>query len=522
MLMRIPTKEELAREQVEREAVSKVLELQSRLEPLRMELNAGQFAPRLQRRYLSLVETMSRAPEKSFPQMVADAAELEALYRFLGNRQVTEHKLLGPHVQETCRRAKKLKRVLMVQDTSGVSYGGTETREGLGTLADGGHGYYLHLSLAVSAEGHRVPLGVVAYETLVRTEPADKSRTYRQKRNDPDKEALRWRRGAQKTEELFEGSDTLLIHVMDREGDDFELLDTLSRAQRHFVIRSKYDRLLDQSVLTKEERSLAPRKLREALSQAQVLFEREVYLSPRKKDRSTEKRKTHPPREGRLTRLAGSAARVRIKRPSELSKADGWSDFVELNVVRVWEPEPPEGEKPVEWYLLTSEPIGSLEQILEVVDFYRARWVIEEFFKALKSGCSIEQRQLESREALLRVLAMFLPLAYRLLLFRSAARCIPHLPATLILSDSQIQILRIKRPKLKLPAQPTVHEALLAVAALGGHLKHNGYPGWQTLGRGWQELLIIDDYLSQAQLQHAEPNTLLLHAKSHPIEIERR
>jgi hypothetical protein len=351
-------------------------------------------------------------------------------------------------------------------------------------------------------------------------EPADKSRTYRQKRKDPNKEALRWRRGVQKVEELFASSDTEVVHIMDRAGDDFELLDTLSREQSHFVIRSKYDRLLDQSVLTGEERSEAPRKLREALSQAEVLFEREVYLSPRKKDRSTEKRKTHPPREGRLTRLAGSAARVRIKRPSELSAADGWSDAVELNVVRVWEPEPPQGEKPVEWYLLTSEPIDSLEQILEIVDFYRARWVIEEFFKALKTGCSIEKRQLESREALLRVLAMFLPIAYRLLLLRSAARCIPHLPATLILSDSQIQILRIKRPKLKLPIQPTVHEALLAIASLGGHLKHNGYPGWQTLGRGWQELLTIDHFLSEAGLQHIEPNTPLLHPKPHRIELE--
>jgi hypothetical protein len=519
--MRIPTPEELEREQAERERVCKVLELQARLRPLEREQNVGQFAVRLQRRYLSLLETMSRNPQKSFPQMVADAAELEALYRFLSNREVTADKLLGPHIAETVRRGGHLRRLLAVYDTSGISYAGEGTREGLGSLADGGHGYYLHLGLAVSADGHRVPLGVLTHEALVRTEPADKSRTYRQRRNDPDKEALRWRRGVQKVEELFAGSDTELVHIMDREGDDFELLDTLSRAQRHFVIRSKYDRLLEQSVLTSEERCEAPRKLREALSTAEVLFEREVYLSPRKKDRSTEKRKTHPPREGRLTRLAGSAARVRIKRPAELKKADGWSDFVELNVVRVWEPEPPAGEKPVEWYLLTSEPIDSLEQILEIVDFYRARWVIEEFFKALKSGCSIEKRQLESRDALLRVLAMFLPIAYRLLLLRSAARCVPHLPATLILTPSQIQILRIKRPKLKLPEQPTIHEALLAVAALGGHLKHNGYPGWQTLGRGWQELLIIDNYLSEAHLQHVEPNTALPHSTPHLIAFER-
>src|ERR1044071_10094439 len=105
MLMRIPTQEELAREQIELERVGKVLQLQERLQPLAWEQDVGQFAPRLRRRYLSLLETLSRAPEKSFPQMVADAAELEALYRFLSNREVTADKLLGPHIEEPLRRA---------------------------------------------------------------------------------------------------------------------------------------------------------------------------------------------------------------------------------------------------------------------------------------------------------------------------------------------------------------------------------------------------------------------------------
>jgi hypothetical protein len=484
--MRILTEQELAE--------AKRIEFHARLAPLATELGGVELPTRLKARFFAVLEAMSSKPEESFPSMVQTESELVALYRFLGNLQVTPEAILAPHVLATCERAGRMGKMLVVHDTSGISYGGRGTRSGLGSLADGGHGYYLHLSLAVSADGHRLPLGVLGFEAMVRTEPPDKSRTYREKRRDPNKELLRWRRGVHRSEEPFEESDTVLIHVMDREGDDYELLDTLIVASHLFVIRSKYDRLLDQSVLTREERADSPRKLREALSEETVRFEREVYLSPRKQDRSTEKRKTYPAREGRLAKLHGSAARVRIKRPKELAKTD-FSPFVELNVVRVWEVDAPEGVAPVEWYLLTTEPIETEKQILEVVDFYRARWVIEEFFKALKSGCDIEGRQLESKEALLNALAVFLPIAHRLLLLRSLARNAPTLPATMVFSDTQLQILRTMRPKLALPAVPSVHEALMVLAGLGGHLKRNGYPGWQTLGKGLRDLLAVETYL---------------------------
>jgi DDE family transposase len=70
-----------------------------------------------------------------------------------------------------------------------------------------------------------------------------------------------------------------------------------------------------------------------------------------------------------------------------------------LNVVRVWEPKPPRGAPAVCWMLYTSEPIDTAEQLLTIVDQYRSRWVIEEFFKALKTGCAFEKRQLESYRA---------------------------------------------------------------------------------------------------------------------------
>ena len=127
-----------------------------------------------------------------------------------------------------------------------------------------------------------------------------------------------------------------------------------------------------------------------------------------------------------------------------------------------------------------------------MVDFYRARWVIEEYFKALKTGCSLEKRQLETKDSLLNALAVFLPIAWHLLLLRSLAHVAPELPASTVLSETHLLILRA-RPKLKLSEQPSLEEVLWAIAALGGHKKYNGPPGWQTLGAGFERLRALGE-----------------------------
>jgi hypothetical protein len=515
--MRILTEEELALEEAEKQARAKIAELHAGLEPLAVELDEGQFPKRLQERFIRIVETMSSLPEKSFPQMTRSVGELVALYRFLGNFQVTPDKILEPHVLATCERADRLGLILVVHDTSGISYGGQGTRQGLGPLNDGGHGYYLHGSLAVSADGLRVPLGVLRFEALVRKALQKKGKKPKNSRKkDPDSAFERWWRGVEHSEQLFEGSATELLHVMDREGDDFVLEARMLGADKRFVIRSSFDRLL--SLTPQEKKDGAARKLREALAEAEVVFEREVELSPRKEDRSAEKRKTYPARAARIAKLCAAARRVSIGRPNGLGSIDGGSvpRSLELNVVRVWEVEAPEGVEPLEWYLLTSEPIETLEQILQIVDWYRARWIIEEFWKALKTGCSIEKRQLESKEALLNALAVFLPIACRMLLLRSLARSTPAWPATVVLSPTQIHILRTMRPKAALSPQPSIGEALLAVASLGGHLKHNGDPGWLVIGRGFEKIVIVEEYLASiappdARAQHVSDNLINLH-----------
>jgi hypothetical protein len=181
-----------------------------------------------------------------------------------------------------------------------------------------------------------------------------------------------------------------------------------------------------------------------------------------------------------------AATTVTLKRPrSRRAHNTSPPPTLAINVVHVWEPEPPADEEAVEWFLHTSEPLDSSEQQLAVVDHYRARWVIEEYFQAIKTGCRFQERQLEDYDGLVNLLATFAPVAYHLLLLRSEARRVPESGS--VLSDDQLDVLRVLG-RIKLSAQPTAREAYLAVAALGGHIKCNGDPGWRTLAYGFEEL----------------------------------
>jgi hypothetical protein len=171
-----------------------------------------------------------------------------------------------------------------------------------------------------------------------------------------------------------------------------------------------------------------------------------------------------------------------------------------IHVVHARELEPPPDTKPVEWILYTSEPIDTPAQLRRVIDLYRARWVIEEFFKALKTGCEAQSLQLETYDALCNAVSLLLPIAYKLLLLRSVGRAHPDNPATDVLSNTQIRLLRseTRRP---LPESLTVAQAMIAVAALGGYLvtKAKGPPGWITLGRGLQRLSLLETGWNAAQ-----------------------
>jgi hypothetical protein len=290
-------------------------------------------------------------------------------------------------------------------------------------------------------------------------------------------ESARWRRSLDAAEALLPRG-VRAIHVMDREADSYAILAAIDESARSYVIRSFQDRLLADDET----------RLRAAAQSAKRSFDREVPLS-RRPIIDGPKGQRHPARRYRTATLSFAAKSVEIPRTSDAKRAV--SPTLKLSVIYVYERKPPRGEPAVEWFLLTNLPVTTPGEIAFAVDCYRGRWTIEEYFKALKTGCQYEKRQLESAHSLLNALAVLATVAWRLLLLRHLARHAPQRPATDVLTPAQIDVLQAiaKRP---IPKRPSVRDAMRAVAALGGHLPRNGDPGWLVLGRGMHDLLLIE------------------------------
>ncbi len=157
-------------------------------------------------------------------------------------------------------------------------------------------------------------------------------------------------------------------------------------------------------------------------------------------------------------------------------------------MVRVYEESKLPREDQVEWLLITTEPIETMKQILRVVDIYKARWIIEEFFKGLKTGCRLEERLLEDAESWHKLVAFFLPIAAGILNMRLNKE---QGLSGKYFSDLQLRILkRVAKDQGKKIA--TVKDAQLRMAQMGGHIAGNGPPGWITLLRGYQQLIAME------------------------------
>jgi hypothetical protein len=447
---------------------------------LRGEVEGAEFGDkRLTARLVRLAEQLARAPDQSFPKAAGSDAALEATYRFLGNESVDADAILRPHVVATTERCRAAGAVVVAHDSTEFRF--SSPREGLGRLAgDLTHGFLGHFALAISAT-KRAPLGIVGIEPVLR-ERGVRASGKRDRLPMDDKESRRWL-------ELVRRADTTLaevdgvIHVMDREADAYELLHAMVAEKRRFIVRLQFDRAVDTTA--------GRGRISDVIRHRRTVLKREVTLSARRPKRREPPRRPekHPYRIARSATLRVSATAITVRRPAHLGSRV--PETLTLNVVRVQEINVPRGVEPVEWRLVTSEAIHTAEDVAAVVDGYRARWVIEEYFRALKQGCAYEKRQLESKHALLNALAVFVPIAWQLLALRQLSREGAKVPADRVLSPLKLKLLR-RHPDTKLGESPSIRDAMLAIAALGGHIKNNGEPGWQVLGRGYEDLLLLE------------------------------
>jgi hypothetical protein len=421
------------------------------------------------KRAVKIAAALAAAPSASIPE-VCGGSEAKRAYEFLSNEKVTHSALLSGPVKETLRACAEEPSILLVQDTTAPSFGGRARRKGLGPINDSpsAQGMLVHTCLALAEDG-RV-LGVLDQEVWSR--PATKRprrETPAQRRKRP-RESERWGRMARTTHERLVGQGAVakVIHVADREGDIFELFEELEGLKDSFVLRATYDRRT-----TGGDDEARTYSLSEAEG-APALVCKQVHVPARGGKPS------------RIARLAIRGARVEVLPPKNRGRQ---GSPVWMNVVIVEELDPPSAKDALRWNLLTREPIETGEDLLRIADIYARRWTIEDFHMGLKTGCALEERQLESFGALANFLVLASAIAVRALQLRDAARAPEPKPASDVLTPIQLKLLRRANPKL--PEQCTAQQALRAVAVLGGFFdtSKKARPGWRTLYGGMQRLL---------------------------------
>ncbi len=447
------------------------------------ELVGVALEPRLCRRVLKISERMRKKPGLGFTQIFEDESELEGVYRFLSNSRVEFETLLKPHTEQTKERSKRYSKILVLEDTTEFVFQGEEKREGLSRLNKNNQGFLGHFALAVSADQKRIPLGILGAELYTRPQAKKQIINQHKRREDNECESLRWGRMVETVEDVLK-QDVTATHVMDREGDIYDVLSEFqSQRQRRFIIRAAKNRRI-------ESKDLEYGLLYDSLDGLPILFHENKEVSFRSKCKYPSKRRTYPSRTERVAKLAVTTTTVRIERTRNSSSR--CEPFVLMNIVHVFETEVPIGEEAVEWVLLTNERTDTEDDIRWIIEAYHTRWLVEEFFKAIKTGCNFQKRQLTTYHSLKNALALMIPIAWEMLLLRTEAQKATDILAEGFIEPVRIEVLKAISKRYILKDNPTLQDVLLAIAGIGGHLKRNGLPGWLTLSRGYEQLLFAE------------------------------
>jgi hypothetical protein len=438
---------------------------------------------RLNRRFGLLLDCLSDKPSLSIPAACQGWAETAAAYRFFDNPKTDAAKVLKPHQDATIERIRAHTIVLVAQDTSEIELTRPQERVG-GPLNDESRwGLLIHPLLALTPQ--RVPLGVVTAKIWSR-DPKEFAKSQEEKRRDrkakpiEDKESVRWLEGYRSACALAaETPATTIIAVSDSEGDIYECLQAGEEGAADYIVRGCQDRaLLD------EEQSL----LLQTLACRTVLGTIKVRVSKRAASTGDDTKKRKQAREARVAKITIRAARVLLRGPARPGQK---LPAIYVNAILAKERNPPAGEEPIEWLLLTSLPIATFAEATSVLDYYCCRWEIEVYFRTLKSGCKIEELQFERQDRLEVCLALYMIVAWRVLHVLMLGRECPTMRCNAVLSEAEwksVYVIAREQPAPKQP--PTLAVMIPLIAELGGYLgrKGDGPPGPQTMWIGLQRM----------------------------------
>ena len=422
-------------------------------------------------RLVKIATRLAQNPGGTLPQALPHWRELKAAYRFFDQPKVGPLEVQSPHWEATRNRCRQPGEYLLIEDTTQLDYSFHPATEDLGPIGNGGgRGLLLHTTLAVRVEAwtleqrpEGIALGLFFQQSWVRTGPPKRGRETWQQRLKRPRQSQCWTAALDQTPAPPPGSQW--IFLADREADFYEPIAHCQRRGVDFLIRSYRNRAQVD----------APEHMHQAAAALPVRGTMTVEV--RARAGMAARTATVEVRSGGLT-LKGP------ERPGDTKPA------LRVNVVAARELNAPPEVVALQWTLLTSLPCERWAEAQRIVGRYTARWWIEEYHKALKSGTEVEASQLAKAHRLETLTAVLAIVAVRLLNAQWLARAKPdEAVAADAFGPQALAILAAEWGEP--PGGWTQRSALVAVARLGGFLarKGDGQPGWQTIWRGWQRLM---------------------------------
>jgi hypothetical protein len=438
---------------------------------------------RLRDRGVRLLERMAAAPSASIPKQMGTWKDTKAAYRFFDHEAVTFEAVTAPHWQQTRDRARREPVVLCIEDTTAISFDPRLEIEGLGPLGTGatpGLGVWAHTVLVVAPNPEPRVLGVAHQKAWVRSSQRRvETRTQRLERA---KESDRWSDSVEEIGKLAART----VYIGDRESDIFELFEVCAARGCDWLVRSA-GQARNRRVLAGHEGSADEAEpLLKVARRTEAVAEYRLDLRAR------------PGQAAREVTMKVSAVAVRVLPPSLQSQEQRARQVpLRMWLVRAWEAGHEFGrdhradQKKIEWLLLTSIAADDAAGAGRAVEWYSKRWLLEEYHKCLKTGCAVQERQLEHVDRLLPLIGMLGLTAVWLLQLKELGRCDGSVPATDVVPEIYVRVLAaLRQEDITLY---TARHFWREVAKLGGFLarKGDGDPGWITLWRGWCDLELM-------------------------------
>ncbi len=380
--------------------------------------------------------------------------------RFLGNAKVTTARVIESWSEGTVAAAEG-RHVLAIQDTSEINFATTaERRRGLGEIGKGnGRGVLLHPMLAVDAESGSC-LGLLSGQVWTRK---GRRTVSHDQRDLSDKESQRWIATVLAAKPLL-AKAAMVTALGDRESDIFALYVSATEQRFHVIARSMHDRKLAGGLGLY------------AAGEAMAVVEQRAIVLPARAQRPE-----------RVVPLELRFGTVSLARPQS-KFLHHLPESLSLHLVDVREVDPQAGTEPLHWRLLTTHPVANAEQAWRIVEWYKRRWLIEQFFRVLKTqGFRLEDSQVGTAERLLKLVAIAAKAAVITIQLLQARDGRDHQPVRLAFDVNEVatlaalnQNLEAQSKRLKNPHPPdSLAWAAWIIGRLGGW---DGYPSSKPPG----------------------------------------